>query len=143
MTKDGIYVIIEGEYSDWEIKCCTDSEEKAIQICAQHNEGLPYEDWHYAGPYELGEPKEDKPVAVTHKILFRKNHNSWEFGWHEIECCVDGTMSGTTVDLKNSRAEVSFSSNDTNKNRAEKIAQDALYKYLYEHEIEGMVEDEQ
>lgn len=43
-----IFVIISGEHENWEIKGFTDSEDKAIKICAYQNKDSSYDnDWYY------------------------------------------------------------------------------------------------
>lgn len=70
-----VYVIISGEYSDWNIEGYAETEEDAENICNAHNVKCGYYDWYYCEAEKL-----DKPDRII------KLHYVYKFE------CVQGTL---------------------------------------------------
>ena len=70
------YVIVSGEYSDWEIQGIARTEEEAVNICCQHNQrdidkqGYVGDRWYYEETSQLTQPKELRPTCIRYKIYF-------------------------------------------------------------------------
>lgn len=131
-----IFVIISGEYSDWSIIGYTDNEDDATQICAQHNKDLSYEDWYYYDINRVESPKQRIPLQYIHTVRFnRGKHGVLMSDYFTLDYYPE--LSGksiTKTEIENAPAWiiVRVPLKEVNWDRAKKIAQDAIYKYLYE-----------
>ena len=131
-----IYVIIEGEYSDWKIIGYTDSENDAMQICAQHNQDDErYEDWYYEATEKADSPKQKIRLQYFHNIVFDGNKNICE-ELCKLEYIASDESQIEKVEIEDSPVSayitISVPLKENNPEKAKKIAQDALYQYLYE-----------
>ncbi len=82
-----IYVLINGEYSDWQIMGYTKSEEEAKRICHYENSKYKtsdvwYDDWYYEEVEEYTEivPK-GKPCVVLPKSFYYEPGSGWKEDW--------------------------------------------------------------
>lgn len=138
MEKEFIYVIIEGEYSDWRIIGYTDSEDDAMQICAQHNQNdKQHKDWYYESDRKVASPKQKIKLQYFHNITFDRNRNICD-ELYKLEYIASDESKIEKVEIDDpqfsSYITISVPLKENNPERAKKIAQDALYQYLYEKE---------
>ena len=134
---DKVYLIMIGEYSDRHcVGFCT-TEEEALQYCAAHNR--PNAVGRYGDYYEYeaqkcldGKVRHVCNVGVTFEITFVHKGNSWQVR-HVIEegISIEHQPRVITIPRFNDIA-VDVWLSEANKEKAKKIAEDTLYKYLYE-----------
>lgn len=143
-----IYVIISGKYSDWSIVGFARTEEDAMQICAGHNTGERngWNDWYIRDAVFMDTPSErgsdryvydiefdvynsghtrmlipdddDEEIEPYKCFLVKRAPIVWERYWH------------STNEKKRMIVTVQLEKEDREK--AEKIAQDTLYRFLAE-----------
>lgn len=135
-----IYAIIEGCYSDWQIIGYVLSEDEAMQICAQHNQDCSFrtEEWYYEEIEKLDSPKKKVGLEYTHIIRFlhSKDGPTMVDDIYNLEYFADGCNPTKEVKIDDSplRAYITVwvPLKENNREKAEKIAQDALYQLLAE-----------
>ena len=134
---DKVYLIMIGEYSDRRrVGFCT-TEEEAMQYCAVHNRPNAGELYAEYYDYEEHECLDGKVGHVCHVgysflVTFKHDGNSWP-----VQCVIENCIStehkpriSTTRGSSDIAVYVWLS--EVNEEKAKKIAQDTLYKYLYE-----------
>jgi hypothetical protein len=94
----------------------------------------------------MNAPQKKERIIFVHKFAFRSSKNGWEIqdGFYDVDYYAENDAEALH-DLK--IKEVRFSNRsfvefgiyvpifENNKERAQKIAQDAFYQYLYENNI--------
>lgn len=146
---DDIYVIIRGEYSDWSIQGYTTKEDEAKRMCAilRSKEKSKYADkFYYQKVKHFLTPDEMRnKIIYLYDIRFEKTENGgyaihrdeW-YGEYEYYLETDEKAQykhkfdeeiGVDVD---GRIYVGVKLHENNLAKAEKIAQDRLYKYIAE-----------
>lgn len=135
---DKIYVIVDGVYSDWSILGYTNNEEEAKQICANyslsHKEGEYYYDVYYLevnGIKFLGQKRE---VLSRYEVNFYKNAKGWTKNWTSEYVNYYKKENKVIESNNGEQMSVFVYIEPNNKEKAEKIAEDFLYKYLAEKE---------
>lgn len=70
-----MFVIIEGEYSDWKIKGYVTTEEDALSICAEHNslEENSYDMWYYEKVGSFEEKTTSVEGFYEYHAVFKKD----------------------------------------------------------------------
>jgi hypothetical protein len=147
IMNNNVFIIISGWYSDWKIEGYALTEEDAMQICAQHNaqDGMSG-DWYYEEVESMNTPPKKERIRFVHKFTFWRRKNGWEIrdGFYDVDYYAENDRTALR-DLK--IKEIRFSGTslrefriyvptfENNKERAQKVAQDAFYQYLYEHNI--------
>ena len=125
------YVIIAGEYSDWEIQGIARTEEEAVNICCQHNQRALDEDgyvsdrWYYEETGGLVKPKELRPTCIRYITYFycnKYNRTDIDFGAEREENTFKMDKYGSSVCY--------VYLNEWNKEKAFKIACDMRAEYL-------------
>ena len=141
---DKIYVIVEGEYSDWNILGYASDEYEAKKICAKHNTISSYPRTYYICAEKLCVLFEKDEIPYNkYTVVFLENKYSHSNRQSFSYCGIHDN--GLFFKCENSVEEVTnfenkkfyyvyvyYNSNDMNK--LKKIAEDFLYKYLAEKE---------
>lgn len=133
-----IYIIIEGEYSDWIIRGYAESEEDAMQICAKHNEDEDRrEDWYYEQVEKIKSPEKKISLKYVHEFRFAKRESGYtvyDYTLHYFSAESNRAKEFVSVRKYPAGIKLDVPSTKADREHAEKIAQDALYQYLYEKE---------
>lgn len=136
------FVIIEGIYSGWEIIGYTDSEDDAMQICAQHNaasDGNSDLLWYYKEIRRANSPTKRERLNYVYEFKYtRKRGGGWGLFIHELEYYVEGSVQNAPkieVEEAPFGVIVRVPLVDADYDRAERIAQDTLYQYLYNKQM--------
>lgn len=134
-----LFVIIDGEYSDWDIIGYTDSEESAMQICAQHNENIDNHyryDWYYEKVSRIDSHEKNVPLQHIHIIRFYREKKGVSMAdVFDSDYCLESSnkaLEKTEILEAPAWIIVKVPLKEINWERAKKIAQDTVYKYLYE-----------
>lgn len=146
-----VNIIISGEYSDWAIEGYTTYEYEAIQICANHNKSMDYEDQYYERVEKAGLPKYDIPLIYVHrfyaheeggKLVFDINSGNVEYYKdidvsqnEEIKMDISSSLFVERFERK-MFAWIYVSLKELNYDKARKIAQDKIAEYNYNHMVE-------
>lgn len=131
-----IYVIIQGCYSDWEIIGYVMSEKDAMKICAKHNqESGEWDDWYYEETKKVASPKQEVGLEYTHIIRFLPCKSAPTMAdIYNVEYFADGCNPTKEIIIDDAPLcayiTVYVPLKENNRGKAEKIAQDALYKHL-------------
>lgn len=143
----GVYVLIQGKYSDWEIKGYVKTAEEAEKICSEKNSHLGKYDygkiWYYKGIDEIyNVPKIS--VLYEHNVRFIKTkRNKWAIDNKILEKynekysykkCNRKELPKNKVSYTSCCIDVKVYQIDFDRAKAEKIAQDMLAQFLAEQE---------
>lgn len=135
-----VFVIIDGIYSDWKLKGYVDSEDEAQQICAQHNDKNDgNSEWYYQEVSRINAPTKRERLNYIYEFKYTHRKGSgWVLFAHELEYYVEGSKQNVPK-LKAIEAPfgvlVKVPLVDADYDRAERIAQDTLYRYLYNKQM--------
>lgn len=136
MMDNKIYAIIEGFYSDWQIIGYVLSEDEAMQICAQHNRDCNFrtEEWYYEEIEKVDSPKQKVGLEYTHIIRFLPRESGLTMtDMYDLEYFADGCNPTKEIKIDDlAYITVWVPLKENNREKAEKIAQDALYQRLAE-----------
>jgi len=136
--KKTIYIIIDGCYSDWFIHGYFNDIEKAEKYVVWYNANHNgYGDEAYIQEHELLEPEIDYnaiKVLRNHKVVFDKRGNSWNMRNEPDRYDIyTGVKKKTVSGLWAHKKQIYHVEVTTHeRKKAEKIAQDLLYKWLAE-----------
>lgn len=127
---DEVFVIVKGEYSDWDIVGYAESETDAAKICSEH----PSDGWYFMRVSKMKRVPRIK-VCYTQEVVFDNTPHGWAMRdepdryTHNKD---DGKRERSIDYWKyNSNIIVCRISQDKpNRKKAEKIAQDMLYEFL-------------
>lgn len=140
---DTIWAIFSGEYSDWDVYGFCETEEDAKLVCAMWNaDPHDNEDYYYIELKKLS--MEKRPGVYEYRHIFKvmedcgerqykiKPYHGYDpvVVYHETHHAPEIKPGDSKYDL----AKIYVWTKDENDERAEKIAQDAWYKYLAEKE---------
>ena len=144
-----IYVLITGEYSDWEIQGFVESEEEAIKTCELYNENRDYDRMYYEHASRFKEFSPEKLEQIKRKYNYTirawRSENSWHFqeaNQIDIEPTKEWVNEKREVNLCepimfnnwDPYAVITLTLTTVDREKALKIAQDMLYKKLAERE---------
>lgn len=100
-----IYLIIEGEYSDWKIQGYHTDEEEALLICKKHNDSLSgaykhLAEWYVASADHINASAEDKAKCdfVYSFTAALEDSNNWYLS--PIPKCVAKGLEKSSTDIK-------------------------------------------
>lgn len=137
-SENEIFAILSGEYSDWNIEGYTDSEDKAMQICAVHNKENKHDDWYYAEVKKMENPIRTIELKYVHEVVFDKNMEAWQmmqdpYRYKYFESGDKDIPEHSKIDYWTYTDRIIVATipmKENNRKKAEKIAQDMLYQFL-------------
>jgi|LGVE01.1.fsa_nt_gb hypothetical protein len=129
-----MYVIITGEYSDWDIVGYFGKEEDAKKYCLINND--PHDDYYYIEIKKLDLTKKQREVKLycRHKVVFDLGRDGYFEMREESEECDYDLKEYTNEPAKYNLSDnydsgwISYKINCSDRKKAEKIAQDKLTK---------------
>lgn len=143
------FVIISGEYSDWNIEGYADSEYEAIQICAEHNQSKApnscgwYYEWYYDKVKKLSGPKTEIKLIYVHNFLARVENSmlvlddssrNIEFFTEKDKMDELDTKIACTIPLMDGhKTWIHIPLKKLDYEKARKIAQDKIAEFNYEY----------
>ncbi len=125
-----IYAIMQGEYSDRCIVGYTDTEEKARQICAEHNTGENNR-WTYDYDYEeVAYIDSCGDVVPLDTVVFRFKRDCSEWVLYSRGYPVIGTEQSRKIKYVNGEFLVTVAVSKYDAIGCERIAQDVFYAFI-------------
>ena len=155
-----VFVIVCGEYSDWDIKgyFTEDKLEDAIKWCNRENtfiddKGVPYTTGYYyiMAINEMsfnGEEQKTNPLTYIYEFELIKQNTCNDYIIENFRPIIEETketrMTKSTVNIMGKTAYVNIVKYEPiSYQKLTKIVYDKLYQKLYEIEVEGTNEEEQ